>query len=114
VTCAYPVELLLADTPDAHGPDDRSWGLYAGLADLADARGPVRTDAPDVVTGTLTGPRGGLTVLTNHAPTPVDLALHLDADPVRAFLIDRDGEHEVSLDAIHLGAHGGAIVGWET
>jgi hypothetical protein len=113
VTCAYPVELLLADAPDAHGPDDRTWGLYAGLADLAGARGPARTDHPDVVAGTLAGPRGGLTVLTNHAPIPVELTLQLDADQTRAFLVDRDGEHDAPLDGIHLDAHGGAIVGWE-
>jgi hypothetical protein len=114
VTCASPVELLLADTPDAHGPDDRTWGLYAGLADLAGARGPARTGHPDVVAGTLSGTRGALTVLTNHAPTPVDVTLRIDADPARVFLIDGDGEHDVSLDAIHLDAHGGAIVGWES
>jgi Cellulase (glycosyl hydrolase family 5) len=114
VTFAFPVELLLADTPDAHGPDDRTWGLYAGLAELAGARGPTWTDDPNVVAGTLLGPRGGLTVLTNHAPDPVDLALHLDVDPAGVFRIDRDGEHDASLDAIHLEAHGAAIVGWET
>jgi hypothetical protein len=45
VTCAYPVELLLAAVPDAHGPTDRSWGIYAGLADVAVRR--ARRRAPE-------------------------------------------------------------------
>ncbi|MGZ4132428.1 MAG: glycoside hydrolase 5 family protein [Actinomycetota bacterium] len=71
VTCAYPVELLLAGLPDAHGPEDRSWGLYDGLVDLAGLVRP--TGHPDAVAGVLLGETGSLTVVTNHGPT--DLAL---------------------------------------
>ena len=65
VTCAYPLELLLASRPDAHGPRDRTWGVYRGLADLAGIRPAVAH--PDIVTGALRGPGGGLLTLTNHS-----------------------------------------------
>ncbi|MGE5226323.1 MAG: glycoside hydrolase 5 family protein [Planctomycetaceae bacterium] len=71
VTCAYPVELLLAGLPDAHGPEDRAWGLYDGLLDLAGL--PRITGHPDAVAGVVLGETGSLTVVTNHGPT--DLAL---------------------------------------
>jgi hypothetical protein len=71
VTCAYPVELLLAGVPDAHGPGDASWGLYDGLAKLARIDQPTRD--PDVTAGVLRGQGGSLTVITNHAPSPREL-----------------------------------------
>ena len=67
VVCSHPVELLLAGRPDAHGPDDRSWGLYAGLAACAGVAEPAAADHPDVTSGSLAGPAGGLVTLTNHA-----------------------------------------------
>jgi hypothetical protein len=121
VTCAYPVELLLAVLPDAHGPDDRSWGLYAGLADLARARSAARADHPEVMSGELRGPQGGLLALTNHGPSAVEAALTLPewvgsprliepADAARA-----PGERAALLEngaAIRMPALGSAIVSW--
>lgn len=75
VTCAYPVELLLAAHPDAHGPSDRSYGLYDGLLRAAGIRPLV--EHPDVTTGTLLGPAGGLVVCTDHGPTPLSCELLL-------------------------------------
>ena len=69
ITCAYPVELLLATRPDAHGPSDRSHGLYDGLLRVAGIAPSIAH--PDVTTGTLLGPAGGLVVCTNHGPTPL-------------------------------------------
>ena len=40
-------------------PADRSWGLYAGLAGSG-IREPAGVDHPDVTSGTLRGPDGGL------------------------------------------------------
>jgi hypothetical protein len=71
VTCAYPVELLLAGVPDAHGPGDASWGLYDGLAKLAGIAQPTRD--PDVTAGVLLGEGGSLTVVTNHASSAREL-----------------------------------------
>lgn len=75
VTCAFPVETLAASAPDAHGPGDRTWGLYAGLADLASARDPFAVPHPDVTTGALHGPAGGVIALTNHGPARLDVPL---------------------------------------
>jgi beta-galactosidase len=71
VTCAYPVELLLAGVPDAHGSDDATWGLYDGLAKLAGIVQPTRD--PDVTAGVLRGEGGSLTVVTNHGPSAREL-----------------------------------------
>ncbi len=85
VTCAYPIELLLATVPDAHGPADRSWGIYDGLAKLAGIRQV--TGHPDVTAGELRGPGGTITVLTNHGPVPVSVAATPpDGEPVRVDL----------------------------
>jgi hypothetical protein len=89
VTCAYPVESLLSHAPDAHGPADRSFGLYRGLADLAGIR-PI-VDHPDVTAGHLVGPMGGLIVATNHGPSDVDVELHLPNDIVQHLSIDAYG-----------------------
>jgi endo-1,4-beta-mannosidase len=71
VTCAYPIELLLAGVPDAHSPGDASWGLYDGLAKLAGITQPTRN--PDVTAGVLLGDGGSLTVVTNHASSGCEL-----------------------------------------
>ena len=116
VTCAFPVELLLAAVPDAHGRDDRSWGLYSGLADLATARGPATCDHPEVTLGSLRGPRGGLTTATNHGPDSLDVEVRLPdharlaavvADGVTSPLNVEGGRAPVTLDA-----YGAAILSW--
>lgn len=75
VTCAFPIELLLATIPDAHGPADRAWGVYDGLAKLAGIRQV--TGHPEVTAGELRGPGGSITVLTNHGPFSVSLVATL-------------------------------------
>jgi beta-galactosidase len=80
VTCAYPVETLLASQPDAHGPDDRSWGLYAGLAGLLGTRDAVSCDDPDVTLGELRGPQGGIVTVTNHSDRRLVTSVRLPED----------------------------------
>ncbi len=77
VVCAYPVETLLASEPDAHGPDDRSWALYAGLGRLAAAVEGASCDHPDVTLGELRGPAGGIVTLTNHSDRQVTTFVRL-------------------------------------
>jgi hypothetical protein len=115
VTCAHPVELLLALAPDAHGRDDRSWGLYAGLADLAGARDEAGADHPDVVSGCLRGDRGGAVVLTNHADVAVEAPLRLPPGARSARVVDAAGHGAAvdRLESIALPAHEVAIVTWE-
>ena len=121
VTCAAPVELLVAARPNAHDPLDRTWGLYAGLLAESDIRELAWVDHPDVTCGTLHGPAGGLAVLTNHGARDlrVDLRLPVDAEAIRRYgpiaierlePVDRvtDGR-AVELD---LPGYGFAVVGW--
>ena len=121
VTCAAPVELLLAARPNAHGPLDRSWGLYAGILAESGIREPARVDHPDVTCGTLRGRLGGLTTITNHGPMDLRVTLRLPggASGIRRFgpggvealgtRGDADGAATVELD---LAAYGFALVGW--
>jgi hypothetical protein len=113
VTCAYPIELLLAARPDAHGPADRTWGLYRGLADLAGLR-PV-VDDPDVVAGALLGPEGGLIALTNHAESPrtIDLALPDGARNPRAIRAGAIESLDDAAPGLELPITGGAIVAYD-
>jgi cellulase (glycosyl hydrolase family 5) len=84
VTCAQPVELLLARLPDAHRLHGGWTALYQGLADLADAREDAWAAHPDVTSGVLHGERGGLVVLTNHGDSEVatDVTLPTGAEGV--------------------------------
>ncbi len=113
VTCAYPVELLLAAQPDAHGPADRTWGLYRGLADLAGLRPHI--EDPDVVTGALRGSAGGLIAITNHATgaRTIDLALPEGARAPR--IVGPRGVDELDPGApgLDLPPAGGAVVAYD-
>jgi hypothetical protein len=117
ITCAFPIETLVAAVPDAHGPTDRSWGIYAGLAALAGAEDPARADHPDVTTGTLLGPRGGLTAITNHGPASLEVEVHLPDGTRGASSIGPEGESALDLAggvaAVRLEPFGAAIATWE-
>lgn len=77
VTCAHPLELILADLPDAHGPRDQTWRLYAALAEMAGCAPIAQLPHPDVANGVLTGPRGGVLIVTNHSARAVSGQLRL-------------------------------------
>ena len=113
VTCALPVELLLAREPDAHGPDDASWRLYAGLADLRRAR---RAGArhPDLTCGELRGTHGGTLVVTNHSGAAVHAPLHLPDGAHGAALVGPDGPAPLAGDALELGPWGAAVITWDS
>jgi hypothetical protein len=121
-TCAAPVELLLAGRPGAHGPDDRSWGLYAGLLDEAAIREAVSVDHPDLTCGNLRGQRGGLVAVTNHgaAPAHVQLRLPADAADVRSFGpsgvasvdVGQPGGPVVAVE-LELDGHAVTLIGWD-
>ena len=118
VTLAHPLELLLARTPDAHGPGDRTWGIYAGLAALAGVADPASVAHPDVTTGTLRGPAGGLAMLTNHGPASLRVPLRLPSEAVTATAIGPTRAAQLPHDGdaveIELAPYGAAVVGWRT
>jgi len=117
VTCAYPVELLLARVPDAHGASDRSWGIYAGLASLVGSTDEAAVDHPDVSTGSLSGPRGWLTALTNHGPAPLQVEVRVPAGTQRAVLVGPAGRSPLEIGGgvalVPLGAYGAATAVFE-
>jgi hypothetical protein len=114
VTCSYPVETLLAAAADAHGPGDRTWGIYAGLAELAGAADPFAVPHPDVTAGALHGTGGGVIVLTNHAPDSVDVPV---SAPDGSFLqaVGPDGlTNQIAAKdfGMAIDGHGGAVLLW--
>jgi len=113
VTCAYPLELLLADVADAHGPDDPSWGVYAGLAELAGAREEAGVDHPELTAGSLRGERGGLLVLTNHGATPVSAPLRLPAGASGVTEIGADGPFPHGGERVEVPPHGVLVLTWD-
>ncbi len=117
VVCSHPVELLLAGRPDAHGPDDRSWGLYAGLAACAGVAEPAGADHPDVTSGSLAGPAGGLVTLTSHAAARRDVGVRLPADATGARLVDARGGRPLPIEggrvAVALDGYAAAVVAWD-
>jgi hypothetical protein len=112
VTCAIPVELLAASVPDAHGSDDRSFALYTGLADLAQARDDAGTDHPELTTGTLTGTAGGTLVITNHGPSDVHAALRLPDSAHNVALVTAEGSATLADQTVSVGPYGVVVVTW--
>jgi len=113
VVCAYPVELLLADLADAHGPADPSWGLYAGLADLAGAREEAAADHPELTCGSLRGARGGMLVVTNHGSLPVSAPLRLPAGAASVAEVRADGAVPHGAERVELEPHGVLVLTWD-
>lgn len=119
VTCAYPIELLLARVPDAHGPADRAWGLYAGVADLASAGLADRpsADHPDVTVGSLRGPGGGAAVLTNHGPAAAEVTLQLPGGARSPRLVGPGVQPACELEdeqtQVALEGYGAAVLAWQ-
>jgi len=113
VTCAVPVELLLAGEPDAHGPGDGSWRLYAGLADLSGARDGAWASHPDLTNGELRGPGGGTLVVTNHSGAPVRAPLRLPAGAHNAALVGPRGPASFDDAELDLEPYGVVVVTWD-
>jgi hypothetical protein len=115
--CAHPVELLFARLADAHGPGDRSWGLYAGLAARADVAEPASADHPDVTTGTLLGPMGGIVTATNHGTDGREVVVRMPADAVAAEAVGPERSVPLQLEdgraAVTLAGHGATAIAWE-
>jgi hypothetical protein len=116
VTCAYPMETLLAHRPDAHRPEDRSWAVYAGLAELMEASDAASCDHPDVTLGELRGPAGGLVTLTNHSDRDVSGSVRLPRSNEGVEWIRLAGVDPPDIEsdrlAIELEAYGAAVVAW--
>lgn len=115
--CAYPVELLEAEVPDAHSPQETLWRLYRAVADAAGVRPLATADHQDLVCGVLTGPQGGILTVTNHSPGTVDAPLRL---PVGAHhLADALNGSAIPDDTpptgrrLTLAPFGAAVVTWE-
>ena len=113
VTSAFPVELLLAGVPDAHGATDGTWGLYAGLADLSGARCAATVDHPDLTTGVLRGARGGTIVLTNHSGATVGAPLHLPRGARDPAVISAAGRSPWDGTNVTLEPYGALVLTWD-
>jgi Cellulase (glycosyl hydrolase family 5) len=117
VTCAYPIETLLASSPDAHVPHDRSWGLFAGVAAQIASSDVAACDEPDLTLGELRGPSGGVITITNHAdrtltadvrpPPAAKRVEHLGPGAARSELDLADGAVAIDLEA-----YGAAVLTW--
>ncbi len=116
VVCAYPVETLVAVAPDAHGPADRTWGLYAGVARLASTSERAACEHPDVTLGELRGPEGGVVTLTNHSDRSVETLLRLpEGGGDLAWIAAHAGSGPPDADGrvpVALEPYGAAIATW--
>lgn len=112
VTCAYPLELLLADVADAHGPDDASWAVYAGLAELV---GDEQAGAahPELTCGSLRGSRGGLLVVTNHGGERVEAPLRLPPAVTGITEVRADGLHPHGGEQVELDPYDVLVLTWD-
>jgi len=113
VTSAFPVELLLAGVPDAHGATDGTWGLYAGLADLSGARCAATVDHPDLTAGVLRGARGGTIVLTNHSGATVGTPLRLPPGAHDPAVVSAAGRSPWDGTDVTLEPYGALVLTWD-
>jgi endo-1,4-beta-mannosidase len=117
VTCAYPVEALLAAVPDAHGPRDVSWGLYDGVARLLGRPDAAGCGHPDVTVGELHGPAGGVVTATNHSGVEARTTVRMPgASAVERVRPDGRSGVDVGADgvAIELEPFGAAVFEWRS
>jgi hypothetical protein len=116
VTCAYPLETLLASEPDAHRSADRSWALYAGLARLVESPDSSSCDHADVTLGELRGPEGGVVTLTNHSDRDVTAPVRLPRAYARVEWAGAGAAPhlEAAEDrlSVALEAYGAAVLSW--
>lgn len=112
VTCAEPIELLLAQVADGHRRHPEWWRLYGGLADLADAREQAWAEHPDVVSGVLHGPHGALLTLTNHGQTDLETAVRLPPG-ISAQVVACDGTRSLVQRTVPVPAGAGVILVWD-
>ena len=77
IVCAYPIELLAAEIPDAHGDADGLWRVYRLVREVAGVEPPVELDSPQLTRGVLRGPRGGILVATNHGREDVSVPVKI-------------------------------------
>jgi hypothetical protein len=77
IVCAYPIELLVAEIPDAHGDADGLWRVYRLVREVAGVEPPVELDSPQLTRGVLRGPRGGILVATNHGREDVSVPVKI-------------------------------------
>ncbi len=113
VTCAYPLELLLADVEDAHGPEDRSWGVYAGLLEAAGAAEQAAALHPELTSGSLRGERGGLLVVTNHSAAAVAAPLRLPAGAGNVTEVRAEGSRPHDGERAELPPHQVLVLTWD-
>jgi hypothetical protein len=117
IVCAYPLELLLAGVPDAHGPDRRERGVYEGLAEEIGARDAVTADHPAITTGTLLGTRGGSATFTNHGSQTLDFKARLPESADSPRLVGPDGVQPLEVSGssaqLSLDPFGATIVVWD-
>jgi cellulase (glycosyl hydrolase family 5) len=116
VTCAYPVETLLAAVPDAHRAGDRTWGLYAGLRELLPAGDRAGCEHPDVTVGELRGPAGGVVTATNHSDGALAPDVRLPSGARSADRVSADGAERHALEEgvvrVQLGPYDAAVLEW--
>lgn len=113
VTCAYPLELLLADVADGHDPADRSWGVYAGLAELAGVHEEAGAPHPELTCGSLRGARGGLLVVTNHGDATVDAPLRLPSGAGVVTEVRAAGLRPHGGERVELAPHDVLVLTWD-
>lgn len=71
VLCAYPIEHMLAVTPNAFEGESSCWRLYRALKELAGIQSRFSVDRPEVEVGCLTGAEKDYVILVNHTPGTV-------------------------------------------
>jgi endo-1,4-beta-mannosidase len=96
VICAYPIELLIANHPWDRYATALSQ-LYAGAAQIAGAEPIAGAEHRGLTNGNLTGPDGGVLVVTNHEGTPVAAPLRLPPAATDVTLLPLSGS-EISND----------------
>lgn len=114
ITCAHPIELIVADLPNSPVAGTDVGLVYDALAQVSGARLPAVVDDPSVTSGVLTGPVGGILIATNHSPGSITAPIHFPNGGVDVAAVAMPGVHLGGQRAgtIELPAFGVGIVTW--
>jgi endo-1,4-beta-mannosidase len=114
---AYPIEMYLANQPEAFEGKDATYRIYQALQEWAGIKPMVRSDDPSVEVSALNAKDHGYLVVVNHSAQSRQVTIHTSL-PVRTLSrVTADGKQAVVQQGagwlLQLDPYDGAVLDWK-
>lgn len=114
---AYPIEMYLANQPEAFEGKDATYRIYQALREWAGIKPMVWTDDPSVEVSALNAKDHGYLVVVNHSAQSRQVTIHTSL-PVRTLSrVTADGKQAVAQQGagwiLQLDPYDGAVLDWK-